>query len=468
MKHSILLRSTALVLSGLLSTFALEGCNQTPGQASNTAAGAPMADGGVPATNAQDGGAPVANPQGGVAANNNPQGGYANNGPAPVAAPTGYAADTSAWDQGAVTYAESPPPPLPVYEQPPAPAYGYIWTPGYWDWGGGDYYWVPGVWVDPPQVGYLWTPGYWGFNRGRYGFHHGYWGPQVGFYGGIAYGFGYGGVGYQGGYWQGDKLFYNTTVSNVSNLHVTNVYRQTVYNYVTVNRAAYNGGPSGTQARPTPEQAAIARGPRVDPTPAQIQHVQTAQAAPEQYAGANQGHPAVAATPRPGVLAGVGVVAGAGAAAVAYHALAGHPAPKAGAPAVLRSEPRPMERAAPEEPEVRPMQRPNEAPRAAQIQAARQTQFKSEEARVARIQAQHAEPAPPRPSETRPRTPPSYRPEAAPPRPQPSESRPAERPAVEAARPPERPAPRPAARPAPAPRPEARPAPPRRDPPQER
>jgi hypothetical protein len=26
------------------------------------------------------------------------------------------------------------PPPLPVYDQPPIPAPGYIWTPGYWAW----------------------------------------------------------------------------------------------------------------------------------------------------------------------------------------------------------------------------------------------------------------------------------------------------------------------------------------------
>ena len=41
------------------------------------------------------------------------------------------------------------PPELPVYEQPPIPAVGYLWTPGYWAWGDDiqDYYWVPGTWV---------------------------------------------------------------------------------------------------------------------------------------------------------------------------------------------------------------------------------------------------------------------------------------------------------------------------------
>jgi hypothetical protein len=46
-----------------------------------------------------------------------------------------------------VAYADQAPPPLPDYEQPQAPGDGYLWTPGYWAWGGGGYYWVPGGWV---------------------------------------------------------------------------------------------------------------------------------------------------------------------------------------------------------------------------------------------------------------------------------------------------------------------------------
>ena len=55
------------------------------------------------------------------------------------------------------------PPALPVYEQPPCPTEGFLWTPGYWGYGLRGYYWIPGVWVAPPRVGVLWTPGYWGF-----------------------------------------------------------------------------------------------------------------------------------------------------------------------------------------------------------------------------------------------------------------------------------------------------------------
>ena len=93
------------------------------------------------------------------------------------------------------------PPPLPVYEQPPCPTEGLLWTPGYWAYGPAAYYWVPGVWVAPPRPGLLWTPGYWALVNGFYRWRWGYWGPHVGYYGGINYGYGYGGVGFYGGRW---------------------------------------------------------------------------------------------------------------------------------------------------------------------------------------------------------------------------------------------------------------------------
>src|SRR6185437_16501835 len=116
------------------------------------------------------------------------------------------------------------PPPLPVYVQPPIPAPGFLWTPGYWGYGEAGYYWVPGVWVRPPAVGLLWTPGYWGFAGGVYGWHAGYWGPHVGFYGGVNYGFGYGGVGFVGGEWRGSRFAYNTAVVNVNKTVIRNTY----------------------------------------------------------------------------------------------------------------------------------------------------------------------------------------------------------------------------------------------------
>ena len=115
------------------------------------------------------------------------------------------------------------PPELPVYEQPPIPGDGYLWTPGYWSWNQDDqdYFWVPGTWVMAPEPGLLWTPGYWAVDGGAFLFHAGYWGPHVGFYGGVPYGFGYVGVGFEGGYWQGDHLFYNRSVVNVGTTNIT-------------------------------------------------------------------------------------------------------------------------------------------------------------------------------------------------------------------------------------------------------
>ena len=135
------------------------------------------------------------------------------------------------------------PPAIPVYEQPPCPEDGYIWTPGYWAWSDddGDYYWVPGTWVPAPETGYLWTPPYWAWNDGAFVFYDGYWGPHIGFYGGINYGFGYFGDGFEGGRWDNGHFFYNRSVTNVNVTIVHNVYNTTVVNR-SETRISYNGG----------------------------------------------------------------------------------------------------------------------------------------------------------------------------------------------------------------------------------
>jgi len=203
------------------------------------------------------------------------------------------------------------PPALPVYEQPPCPAEGYIWTPGYWAYGPYGYYWVPGTWVLAPQPGYLWTPGYWAWDGGLYYWHPGYWGPTVGYYGGIPYGYGYTGEGYHGGYWRDNHFYYNRTVNNVNVTRITNVYNTTVINNntTTVNRVSYNGGPGGIQARPTPEQERLAQGRHIDPTAAQLTHENTAKDNPQLRASVNQGRPPIAATVKPAAFKGSGVVA---------------------------------------------------------------------------------------------------------------------------------------------------------------
>ncbi len=124
------------------------------------------------------------------------------------------------------------PPALPVYEQPMCPGDGYIWTPGYWAWDqdDADYYWIPGTWILAPEPGFLWTPPYWGWADGGFAFYDGYWGPEVGFYGGINYGFGYFGRGFEGGRWDNGHFFYNRAVSNVNVSVIHNVYNTTVVN----------------------------------------------------------------------------------------------------------------------------------------------------------------------------------------------------------------------------------------------
>ena len=181
------------------------------------------------------------------------------------------------------------PPPIPIYEQPYAPAEGYIWTPGYWAYDS-DYYWVPGVWSAPPRIGFLWTPGYWGYDGGNYFFNDGYWGPTVGFYGGINYGYGYGGQGYYGGQWAGNTFRYNTAVTRVNKSVIRNTYfnKQVVNN--TGSRASFNG-PGGATAKPTAKEQAAAKAEHVPATSTQQSRVEAAKNNPDLHAANNKGKP---------------------------------------------------------------------------------------------------------------------------------------------------------------------------------
>ena len=197
------------------------------------------------------------------------------------------------------------PPAIPVYEQPICPADGYIWTPGYWAYGDDfdDYYWVPGTWVEAPEVGFLWTPGYWGWGGDRFVFTEGYWGPEVGFYGGINYGFGYFGNGYEGGRWDHDHFFYNRAVTHVNVTIIHNVYETKVVERNTV-RTSYNGGNGGINVRATSEQESAARGRHIAPVTVQTQHAQAARSNNQQRASVNRGKPEIAATAKPGEFTG--------------------------------------------------------------------------------------------------------------------------------------------------------------------
>jgi hypothetical protein len=195
------------------------------------------------------------------------------------------------------------PPMLPVYEQPPCPQPGWMWTPGYWAYGDDGYCWVPGAWVPAPYVGALWTPPYWGWSGGMYMFHPGYWGPHVGYYGGINYGFGYMGVGFVGGMWHGRDFEYNTAVMRVNNVYVHNTYvdRTIVERNTIVNdrHVSFNGGHDGIHYNPRPQDRMAMSERHMGATPAQMQHMQAARADRSFYARNNGGHPQNVASQRP-------------------------------------------------------------------------------------------------------------------------------------------------------------------------
>jgi hypothetical protein len=201
------------------------------------------------------------------------------------------------------------PPELPVYDQPVSPGDDYIWTPGYWAYGDEDYYWVPGTWVMAPEVGYLWTPGYWGGDGDDYIFHEGYWGTEVGFYGGISYGYGYFGHGYEGGRWDNGHFAYNQSVSHVNGSIHHNVYNARVEDNSRANRVSFNGGNGGVQARATSQEESAGRQHHIAPVAEQTQHVQSARGNSELRASANHGRPPIAATAKPGAFKDSGAVA---------------------------------------------------------------------------------------------------------------------------------------------------------------
>jgi hypothetical protein len=129
----------------------------------------------------------------------------------------------------------------------------------------------------------------------------GYWGPQVGFYGGINYGFGYFGTGFAGGFWSGGAFNYNTAVMNVNRTVIHRTFNKTVINKNVCNnckRVSFNGGRGGVNARPTSAQMA-ARRRGIPETRQQRMHVQEASRDRALAARVNHGRPPTTAVDRP-------------------------------------------------------------------------------------------------------------------------------------------------------------------------
>jgi hypothetical protein len=147
-----------------------------------------------------------------------------------------------------------------------------------------------------PEVGYLWTPGYWGWGGGGFLFNEGYWGLSVGFYGGIDYGFGYFGHGYEGGRWENGHFFYNTAVNRVDANAIHNVYNTRVNEGLTASATTAVTAGSTRAPRLKKRLPLVAR--HIGPVSAQTQHAWAAHNNPQQRLSANHGAPPVTATPR--------------------------------------------------------------------------------------------------------------------------------------------------------------------------
>ena len=65
-------------------------------------------------------------------------------------------------------------PPPPIVEVVPAPRYGYVWAPGYWDWNGHRHVWHKGYYVRE-RSGYRWEPHRWVQDGDRWRMDRGHW-----------------------------------------------------------------------------------------------------------------------------------------------------------------------------------------------------------------------------------------------------------------------------------------------------
>ncbi len=195
------------------------------------------------------------------------------------------------------------PPELPVYEQPPCPEDGWMWTPGYWAYGDDGYFWVPGTWVPAPFEGALWTPGYWGWGDNVYVWHPGYWGTHVGYYGGVDYGFGYMGIGFVGGMWASGGFRYNTAVMHVNRSVIHNTYedRGAISSHTVArdSHVSYSGGRGGINHPPTADESRYSHEQHRAATSYQTRQESAARSNVNNYAKHNGGHPANVATGRP-------------------------------------------------------------------------------------------------------------------------------------------------------------------------
>lgn len=79
------------------------------------------------------------------------------------------------YPRGGVVYVRRAPPAEHIDVIISAPAPGYVWVRGRWEWHTANFTWVPGVWVMLPPGRTVWVDGRW--RQDRYGWYwlDGYW-----------------------------------------------------------------------------------------------------------------------------------------------------------------------------------------------------------------------------------------------------------------------------------------------------
>ena len=117
----------------------------------------------------------------------------------------------------------APPPPLPVYAQPPLRRRTTSGTPAT---GAGERSVLlgSGNLVAGASARPVLDAGVLASLARRLRLEPSYWGSSVGFYGGVNYGFGYYGTGFVAGVWAGNNFRYNTAVANVNRTVIHNTY----------------------------------------------------------------------------------------------------------------------------------------------------------------------------------------------------------------------------------------------------
>jgi hypothetical protein len=81
-----------------------------------------------------------------------------------------------------------------------------------------------------------------------------------------------------------------------------------INNHTTINRVSFNGGSGGVSAHASAAELHAEHEHHFEATPAQTQHQHFASTNHDQLASINHGHPNIAASPKPGVYSGHGVV----------------------------------------------------------------------------------------------------------------------------------------------------------------